>query len=253
MGTLLPQTRRWKMKKTIWLFVVGWIAVLGFVPLSWAYEVVQVTNGGKVKGVVKLRGAPPADPVLKIDKDMEYCGMTQKARKFMVGSQGEIQHAIVVVDDVKKGKASPRKAAEVKNHKCQFEPLVGVAYVGGDFVVKNSDPIFHNTHLGLRIERRERTLYNLAMPKQGMVIKKPVKKPGLVKVSCDAHSWMRAYLFASEHPYVSVTDKDGQFEMPDLPPGKYALWVWHEGLGEMKRPFEVTAGKTTEISIEFKK
>jgi hypothetical protein len=233
---------------------VGLIALLAFTAgQAWAYEVVTVTGGGTVKGKISYKGPAPKDETLKIDEDQKVCGTEQKAEKYLLSPRGEVRNALVVVEGVTKGKAVPKQETTIDNKKCRFEPLVSIAYKDASFAIKNSDPIFHNTNLGLKVGEKRRTLYNLALPTQGQVIKKPAKTTGFVPIKCDAHAWMRAYVAVVDHPYAAVTDKEGSFELKDLLPGKYTLWIWHEGFGELKKPFEVTAGKTTELTIEFKK
>ena len=229
---------------------IGWVLVLGFTVPAMAYEAIEVGNGGSVKGKVIVAGKGPQDETIKIDKDVEVCGVSQPAHKYEISDKGEVQSAFVIVEDVQKGKAAPKQDLAIENKECHFEPHVGVAYLGAQFVVKNSDPIFHNTKLLLPTGQ---TVYNLAFPKQGQVIQKPVTKMGFINVQCNAHKWMCAYVYASEHPYVAVTGKDGSFEIKDLPPGRYTLKIWHEGLGEQKKTIEVAAGKATEVTVQYAK
>lgn len=229
---------------------LGLVLTLGVTVPAMAYEAVEVNNGGAIRGKVTVAGKVPEDEIIKIDEDQEVCGTSQPAHKYEISSKGEVQNALVIVDDIQKGKAAPKQDIVIENKECHFEPLVGIAYNGAEFVVKNSDPVFHNTKLLLPTGQ---TVYNLAFPKQGQVIKKPVRKMGFINIKCSAHKWMRAYVFASEHPYVAVTGKDGSFEIKDLPAGKYTLKIWHEGLGEQKKTIEVTAAKVAEITIQYTK
>lgn len=229
---------------------LGLILTLGVAVPAMAYEAVEVNNGGGIRGKVTVAGKVPKDEIIEIDADQEVCGTSRPAHKYEISSKGEVHNALVVVDDIKKGKAAPKQDIVIDNKECYFEPLVGIAYNGAEFVVKNSDPVFHNTKLLLPTGQ---TVYNLAFPKQGQVIKKPVRKMGFINIKCNAHKWMWASVYASEHPYVAVTGKDGSFEIKDLPAGKYILKIWHEGLGEQKKTFEVTAAKVAEITIQYTK
>jgi hypothetical protein len=232
---------------------MGWVLVLGWVIPVMAYEAVEVSNGGSVKGKVTIAGPAPKDETLRIDKDQNVCGTSQPAHKYVISNKGEVQGALVVVEDVQKGRSAPKQDLAIENRECHFDPLVGIAYTGSQYVIKNSDPVFHNTKLLLQVGMDFKNVYNLAFPKQGQVIQKPVQKAGFIHVKCNAHTWMRAYVYASEHPYVAVTGQDGSFEIKDLPPGKYTLKAWHEGLGEQKKTIEIVSGKVTEATIQYTK
>ncbi len=223
-----------------------------FISTSFAYEVVDVKNGGSIKGKIKA-SAKAESPVLKIDKDTEFCGTSQNSGMYQISPNLEVKNVLVIVEDVKKGKTAPKADITINNRKCVFEPLVGIAYKGSNFVIKNSDPILHNTNLGVLLVDKRRTVYNLALPKENQVITKPVKSTGLHQVKCDAHSWMRSFIYAADHPYVALTDESGNFEIKDLPPGKYKVRVWHEGLEEVTKDVEVSAGKASDLNVTLKK
>jgi len=230
---------------------LGLILALGMAtPAMAKYEAIDVSNGGSIKGKVIVTGNVPKDETITISEDQKVCGTTQLAEKYLISAKGEVKNVFVIVEGVKKGKAAPKMDVSIQNHGCMFVPHAAIAYKKSKFVVKNNDPVFHNTKMRLK---NGRTIYNLAFPKQGQEIKKPVRKVGMHNLICDAHKWMRGYVYASDNPYVDLTGADGSFEIKDLPPGKYTLKIWHEGLGEMKQTVEVAGGKATEIAVEYKK
>ena len=254
------------MKKIV-VFVV---AVALLIPLTSnaerkpQYKAVEVNNGGTIKG--KITSADKVkDPVLPINvKDKENaeetalekntCGSEQQAMMYVLSSANEVKNAFVIVEGVKEGKAAPKKDITIDNKNCKFEPLVSISYVKSNYVIKNSDPVLHNTNLGK--EQRKgvrRTVYNLALPFKDQVITKPNRVAGLINIKCDAHPWMRAYVYSSRHPYVSITDASGNFEIKDLPPGKYKIRVWHEGFEEIVQDVEVKAGGTSDLNATFSK
>lgn len=237
------------MKRIVLLAMFLSIAV---VTATSAYEVIDVKNGGSIKGKVKV-AAKYESPVLKIEKDVEFCGNSQPSNMYLISGDMGIKNVLVIVENVTKGKAAPKADTTVDNKKCYFEPLVSIAFKGSNYILKNSDPILHNTSLAVMLGDKRRTVYNLALPKKDQVITKPVRVTGLHDVKCDAHSWMRAYVYVSEHPYVAITDNNGNFEIKDLPPGKYTVRFWHEGLKEEKKEVEVSAGKASDLNITMSK
>jgi hypothetical protein len=220
------------------------------------YEVVDVVGGGSIAGTINA-AEMVADPIKKIETDIpreiKLCGTEFKMNKYIISSDLGIKNVFVALQDAARGKAMPKKDMRIDLKNCQFHPLVGVAYKGSQIVVNNSDPIFHNISLGFVMKDRRSTIYNLALPNQNMEIKKPVRRTGMYNVKCDAHLWMRAYIFAAGNPYVALTDENGRFQITDVLPGTYTVLVWHEGFGEVEKTIEVKAGEATVLDHTFAK
>jgi len=213
-----------------------------------AYDEVDVKNGGALSGTVKVTGTIPADGIVKVTKDSQHCGNTLPREKYVVAADGGVKYAVVLIKEIKSGKPLPKTPIEIDNVKCAFVPHVQAAVKGQQLIIKNTDPMLHNTHLYLN----NRTVYNFALPVTGMEVKKPIRKAGLISVECDAHSWMKGYLYITEHPYIAVTDKAGKFKIDNIPPGTYDIVIWHEALGTQEKKVTVEAGKTVDMNIEFK-
>jgi len=230
---------------------------------SFAYEVVDVKNGGSIKGKIKA-AEKIKDPMIQIKispketpadaaKIRTTCGQDQQAHMYIISPANEVKNVLVIVEDVKKGKAAPKKDVTIDNNKCYFQPLVSISYKGSNFTAKNSDPVMHNTNLGILLQDKRASVYNLALPNKDQVITKPLKRIGLHQVKCSTHEWMRAYIYVSEHPYVAITDASGSFEIKDLPPGKYKVKVWHEGFKEVTKDVDVSAGKASDLNVTLTK
>ena len=148
-----------------------------------------------------------------------------------------------------------------------FEPAVAIGFVGNDFVFTNEDNQLHTTHLYLHLAYQERisgrpiqngaTVYNIALPLQGMEVRRPIKtyheftdQTGFIDVRCNPHPEESASILVFDHPYAAVTAKDGSFAMPDVPAGSHDVWVWHAGTASHWRSVEVGASGATEITIE---
>jgi hypothetical protein len=240
--------------KRLSLKLLGLFTFLLTLPV-FGYEVIEVTNGGVIKGKVKA-DKKYKDPMLKITKNTDYCGTSKPARLYEIAEDLGLKNVIVVIKDIKKGKAPPKKDCVIDNVDCYFEPLVQVCFKakGNKFVFKNSDPFLHNTHINKILKSgRERTAYNLALPKKGQVIRKPIRTRGLHRVKCDAHAWMWGFVYISKHPYATVTNEKGEFEIRDIPPGRYKVWFWHPGMKEVVKEVEVKAGKVTQVSVTMTK
>jgi hypothetical protein len=216
-----------------------------------AYEVVKVTDGGTIKGKVVYQGSVPTKKIIPT-KDKEVCGDIREEPQVVVGPDKGVQDSVVFLKAVEKGKAleKPAKKPEIVNKDCVFVPHVQ-AFPVGTVVIVNSDPVLHNTHAFHG--KGKATVFNVALPVKGQRIERPLKKPGINRVECDAHGWMLAWIFAAEHPYYAVTGEDGTFELKDVPPGSYTLVAWHEFTGELEAPVSVKAKETVDVPIELKK
>jgi hypothetical protein len=214
-----------------------------------AYEVVTVSDGGTIKGKVTYQGSVPTRKIIPT-KDQETCGATREEPEIVVGADKGVQDAVVYLKGVEKGKAleKPAKKPEIVNLKCNFVPHVQ-AFPVGTVVVVNSDPVMHNTHAF----HGKSTVFNVALPVKGQRVDKPLTKPGLMRVECDTHGWMLAWIYAADNPYYAVTRKDGAFTIADVPPGSYTLVAWHEFTGENEMPVTVKAKDAVQVPVELKK
>jgi plastocyanin len=203
-----------------------------------AYEEVVVANGGMIKGTVKFQGTPPKLPAPPITKFKDVC-KTFPNETLVIGPKQGVRYAVVTLEGIAKGKAVEREAIhELDNLKCRFVPHVQAASVGQFLLLKNSDPILHTAHAYFADGQPQ---FNVGLY-PGRVSRKPLVSPGVVKIICEVHPWMSAYVIVTDHPYHAVTDVYGEYEIRDIPPGRYRLKVWHEGLGTLEREIEVKAG-----------
>ena len=227
--------------------VVGVIALLVTQQALAAYEVVTVTNGGTIDGIVSLSGTAPQGQ-LKVTKNQDYCGQTIPDPAYTVGSNGGLANVIVYLKDITKGKAAPSEPLPLVNLKCMFSPRVQGAMVSQQVRISSEDTVLHNTHP--QNSETNATIFNVALPFKGFSVTKPLPgMPMMIKVKCDAHEWMHAWIMELDHPYYTTTSADGHFSIKDVPPGTYTLAVWHEAAGEKSTPVTVAAGQTLKSTI----
>jgi len=127
----------------------------------------------------------------------------------------------------------------------QFVPRVLAVTVGTTVDFPNNDKTFHNVFSLSRT--RSFDLGRFPPGKTGAV---RFDRPGIVAVFCDIHSHMNAYILVFNHPFFAVSDNDGRYEIPLVPPGSYSLMVWSElGTAAPKR-VTVTEGGTVEADFQ---
>jgi hypothetical protein len=211
---------------------------------------VAVSEGGTIEGKAVFKGAVPMRKIIPT-KDKDVCGGIRDEPQVVVGPDKGVQGAFVYLQKVAKGKAwaETPQPYELNNLKCQFAPHVQVIPMRSELEIINSDPTLHNTHGFLG----RRTVFNVALPDQDMRVKASLKRPGIVRVECDAHGWMLGWIYVADNPYYAVTAEDGTFTITDVPPGTYTLVAWQEYTGSMEIPVTVKAKEVAQVPIELKK
>jgi plastocyanin len=123
---------------------------------------------------------------------------------------------------------------------CHYEPHVLGIVVGQELLIKNSDDLLHNIH-ALPFSNKE---FNFGQPTKGLEEKKTfTTQEVMVKVKCDVHPWMSAWIGVVDHGFYAVTGADGKYAIPGgLPDGKYTVEVWHEGYKSVTSEVEVKGG-----------
>jgi hypothetical protein len=111
-----------------------------------------------------------------------------------------------------------------------YHPYVQGVMVGQPLMIKNSDPVMHNIHAIPKVDGNDE--FNFAEPSQGDVNEtkwtNSIKVPEvLLRVNCDVHRWMIAYVGVVDNPFYAVTDKDGNYKISGLPAGTYTLTAYH--------------------------
>ena len=237
------------MRKSLGLIIVGGaLIVAAMLPAPTD----GVPPNGSIVGTITASGAKSAAP-LKADTDVEYCGEEIPSEAVVATAKGRVRYAVVSLE----GATSPSQPAtdrlRVENQKCAFAPHVQTGTVGSTLNAFNQDGVLHNVRLYSKMGSKRRSLINLALPaKAGPVdASRATRRAGTIEVTCDAHTWMSAYIVLFDHPYHAVTDAQGSFSIDNVPPGTYPLKVWHESLGELATEVVVEPGKPTTVALQF--
>ena len=199
---------------------------------------------GTILGIVTVDAVPELR-MLAVTADQAICGDEVEDRATVVDPSGGVANAIVIVT----GAPWPTDPPEptITNRDCYFEPRVQVATNRSQVEVRSEDDTLHTTHA---YDDRQRTLFNIAIPVPGINVKRPLRRPGPVRIECDSHGWMRGWVYVTEDVGV-VTGSDGRFELTGIPAGTYQLTVWHERYEGSPQQITVTAGGTTEANFNL--
>jgi plastocyanin len=121
-----------------------------------------------------------------------------------------------------------------------FVPSVLAVAVGTTVSFPNDDPFFHNVFSYSKTKR-----FDLGRYPKGKFVEVTLGKPGIIKVFCEIHFSMRAYIHVLPTPYFAVSDDKGGFSIPHVKSGDYTLHVWQENLPEIQKPVTVTSTTQT--------
>jgi plastocyanin len=212
------------------------------------YVVVDDVDGGTIRGVVRFVGDVPEGRLVPVTEDTAACGTERVVQSVRVGREGGLANAVVSLVDIKRGGAQPDTSSPALDQSgCTFAPHVLLAQAGATVRVLNSDPLTHNVHTAAFDNRS----VNRSQPAGADVIELTFDAPEKVRVKCDLHPWMGAWIVVVEHPYHVVTDESGTFELSDVPAGSYTMETWHETLGTTRQEVTVLPGATHELTVDL--
>jgi plastocyanin len=209
-------------------------------------------NAGTIEGHVRLTGPAPANPVIRMGGDPQcsvmYSGKRAVQEIVLRAADGGLANVLVDLQGTFPAVPVPAAPVTLDQRGCVYAPRVLAVVAGQTLEVTNSDSTVHNVH---SLSTRGNA-FNVSQPVTGMAYRVALKKPDVImRLKCDVHSWMTAYVAVEPHPYFAVTGADGGFRITGVPPGRHAIRVWHERYGELTHTVDVQPGKTTTIDIPF--
>jgi len=128
-----------------------------------------------------------------------------------------------------------------------FEPHV-LAIVAGTVVdFPNNDATYHNV-FSLSREKP----FDLGRYAAGRSRSVRFDRPGIIRVFCDIHAHMSAFILVFSHRYFAVTDEDGRYRLENVPPGRYNVVAWNESAPRQTRQAAVPdGGGRVELNFEL--
>lgn len=240
------------------------IVLLVVAGLNWPTSLIaEPPKTGTFSGVIKLKGEIPDLPPLveKNDpdtKDAAVCAANAIPDESLLVDRKSRGIANVFVylrkrpENLPEDAAKPEKKSVVLERKgCRYVPHTTIVRTNQKVKVVSRDKIAHNTHF----YPFKNTAYGILVPREGEVLLREFDRPEPLpmKVGCDIHPWMEAWVLVVDHPFAAVTDQDGKFKIEGLPPGLHEFWFWHEESGWLEKSYKVTvkAGQETKINLNY--
>jgi hypothetical protein len=218
------------------------------------YFKVDPATAGVVSGRILFTGKAVAAKKVDMEEDPQ-CNKLHKTpvmdQAVAVNKNGTLANVFVYIKGGLEGKkfAPPSFAAVMDQKGCWFEPRVLGMQTGQQFDVTNSDPVTHNIHPRAHVNRE----WNQSQAEGSAPLERKFTQPEImIRVKCNIHNWMHAWIGVVDHPYFAVTGADGAFELKNVPPGEYTIEAWQEELGTQESHVTVAPSGKAEIAFTFK-
>jgi hypothetical protein len=193
---------------------------------------------GTLRGRFVYDGEPPKPKMVKISKDADVFGDEILDEFLLVHPENRGIANVVVSLHAKDPPAHPRLreilSARVPMviERGRFEPHILVLTAGQTILFMNNDPVEHTPKLDVH---KNHPIDGFMRPRSSLQFS--MTNPELIPsiVSNARYRWMRGYMVVASHPYVAVSNSEGKFQIPELPPGEWTFRVWHEQAGYIQK------------------
>jgi plastocyanin len=142
--------------------------------------------------------------------------------------------------------AGPKAKKTMTSKDKRFDPRVVAVATGGTIDFPNVDKIYHNV-----FSPSDRNKFDLGLYRNGASRSMTFENPGLVKIYCNIHPQMAAYLMVVDGGAHAVTGPDGVAVLRGLRPGRYTVKVWDEKGGERSETADVASGRVTMLPVSL--
>jgi plastocyanin len=165
--------------------------------------------------------------------------------------RGDRRRSVVYLDPAPRGAFDAREEphASLDQRDESFVPHVLAIVAGTTVDFPNNDRTYHNV-----FSLSKTRSFDLGRYAAGRSKAIRFDRPGIVRVFCDIHSHMSAFILVFAHRYFAVTDDEGRYHIDNVPPGSYTVVAWNEAMPlESRRASIPEGGGDIELSFLFEK
>jgi plastocyanin len=219
------------------------------------YFKVDLATAGVLQGRIHFTGKRPAFKPIDMSEEPS-CVEAHHRRPYdeseVIGHGGGLANVFIYVKRGLEAKTFPVPATPVTINQqgCWFSPRVLGIQIGQVLEVVNSDPVTHNIHPLAQTNREWNHSQGQGDPP---LMRKFLHPEIMIRVKCNIHRWMSAYIGVVANPYFAVSGADGSFEIPNLPPGDYVIEAWHETLGTQEQKITIPPSGRVTANFTFRR
>ena len=230
-------------KKQSILWLLAGTMLLGWAPSAWS-KGSKSKAGGTLAGHLSVT-APYRKPAPTVPQGHEGYGYSQADKTGHV-----LPEQVVVYLEKVPGKYRPSpKHAQLDQKFLQFTSRVLPVLKGTVVDFTNNDPVYHNVFSNSQLNQLE-----LGRKKKGETVSVKMDKVEVpVKVYCEIHSSMKAYILVLENPFFTTVGPDQTFEIKGIPLGTYNMVAWHDFWTPVQRKVVIKRGRTTRADVVLDK
>jgi plastocyanin len=203
---------------------------------------------GTITGRVTFVGRPPGNPIIRMGMDPVCAGMNRGRmaiqEQAVVARDGSVANVFVRIEGTFAPTPVPAAPVVIDQRSCIYTPRVVGVRVGQRLQIRNADSLLHNVHSSSAAGNS----FNVGQPVAGATFDFTPRSPEvMLKLGCDVHRWMVAFVGVMPHPYFDVTGSTGRYTIAAVPPGTYTIRTWHEQFGERAQQVTVRSGAAATI------
>jgi plastocyanin len=192
---------------------------------------------GSIRGHVDLQRPPAPSPRRPGVSDLGAAGPRDLP---------DLLRSVVYLESAPRGAFETSESGRVvmDQHNETFVPHVLAIMTGTTVDFPNSDPFYHNVFSLSKAGR-----FDLGRYAAGRSKAVRFDKPGIVRVFCDIHSHMNAFILVFSHPFFALTNAEGRYGIDRVPAGTYSVIAWNEGTASEPQSVTVPEGGVAELDF----
>jgi plastocyanin len=227
-------------------------SVLGLALVCLPAVVVAAPGNSTLSGKVTLAGAAPKLKPLDLSKEPVCAKMHAAAPLFpeavLTGYGNSLRNVVVYISSGDtENEPIPSTPVVYDQQGCHYTTHVVAFRVGQEIRISNNDPISHNIHPLAKVNREWNKIQLPGVPPFSYSF----DREEIIPIRCNIHPWMQGYFVVLRTSHFTITGDDGQFTLPNLPPGHYVVTAWHETYGSQSKDVTIGGGQTESLDFSF--